>query len=79
MKVLGEGLRCYPDDGWLNSDDGEKTWMVLFHKTTGLFAPLILENGFKKGNQQYYSKSECRFGRGQVGEGIYFSNKIEEC
>jgi len=51
LKVLGEGLRCYPDDGWLNSDEGEKTWMVLFHKTTDSFAPMILENGFKQGER----------------------------
>jgi len=51
LKVLGEGLRCYPDDGWLDSDEGENTWMVLFHKTTGSFAPLIIENEFKKGGR----------------------------
>ncbi|EAR93809.2 hypothetical protein TTHERM_00400810 (macronuclear) [Tetrahymena thermophila SB210] len=77
LKVLDNGI--YPDDGWLNSDTSDATWIVLFHSTYAECVYKILQEGFKPGNGQAYRESECRFGRGKVGTGVYFSDKIERC
>ncbi|KAL4441386.1 hypothetical protein ABPG74_013681 [Tetrahymena malaccensis] len=77
LKVLNNGI--YPNDGWLNSDTSDSTWIVLFHSTRPEFVNKIIQERFKAGDGQYYEESSCRFGRGQVGIGVYFSNKIENC
>ncbi|EAR87319.1 hypothetical protein TTHERM_00058310 (macronuclear) [Tetrahymena thermophila SB210] len=78
----GLGLRVldkYPQDGWINSDTSDSTWIVLFHSTRPESLQPILENGFKEGQGQRYEKSLCRFGRGKVGKGVYFSDNIKNC
>ncbi|KAL4464484.1 hypothetical protein ABPG72_003894 [Tetrahymena utriculariae] len=77
LNVLNTGI--YPDDGWLNSDTSDATWIVLFHSTYPECVNNILQEGFKVGTRQLYKDSNCRFGRGQVGNGVYFSNKIKKC
>ncbi|KAL4478907.1 hypothetical protein ABPG72_009733 [Tetrahymena utriculariae] len=77
LKVLNNGI--YPNDGWLNSDTSDATWIVLFHATFPEFVNKILQEGLKAGDGQSYQNERCRFQRGQVGIGVYFSNKIKNC
>ncbi|KAL4441385.1 hypothetical protein ABPG74_013680 [Tetrahymena malaccensis] len=77
LNVLDNGI--YPNDGWLNSDNSDATWIVLFHSTYPECVDKILKEGFKPGIRQAFQNYQCRFGRGQIGTGVYFSNKIERC
>ncbi|KAL4465864.1 hypothetical protein ABPG74_004101 [Tetrahymena malaccensis] len=77
LKVLGK----YDNDLWLKQDTSNDTWIPLFHSTQPQFAQNILDKGFlvKSDSRQRYENNDCRFGRGKVGRGTYFSNKIQNC
>ncbi|KAL4441383.1 hypothetical protein ABPG74_013678 [Tetrahymena malaccensis] len=77
LNVLNTGR--YPNDGWLNCDTKDATWIVLFHSATPQAVGQIIRKGFKAGNGQFYQDQMCRFGRGKIGKGVYFSNEIQYC
>ncbi|KAL4461474.1 hypothetical protein ABPG74_016098 [Tetrahymena malaccensis] len=74
LKVVNK----YPNDGWINDDTSDKTWIVLFHGNKKLSTQELIEEGYKQGGLQQYQGHSCRFGRGLIKQGIYFYEKIQD-
>ncbi|KAL4469886.1 hypothetical protein ABPG72_006526 [Tetrahymena utriculariae] len=74
LKVVNK----YPNDGWINDDTSNKTWIVLFHGNKKLSTQELIEEGYKQGGLQQYQGHQCRFGRGLIKQGIYFYEKIQD-
>ena len=71
------------NEPWIGMDNSEGEWYIAYHGTSGNVVKNILNEGFKKGQGQWYVDADninplTKAQRSKVGEGVYCSQKISE-
>ncbi|CAD8109964.1 unnamed protein product [Paramecium sonneborni] len=80
---FGLNVKKYGDNqDWLKKDGNPNEWRIMYHGTKLHFVNEIIKNNLKPGSGQNYTDNICKdeFGNNvKVGNGIYFSDKIDVC